>query len=250
MKLKNSIFREYIEFAAKFMIFVFFLHTFLLQSYVIPSSSMENSMLIGDHLLVDKVRFSRSYNSIDAIFLPQVPVERGTIIAFSGPNEINLNLEAKSLVKRVVALPGETIKIIDNRVYINSIPLEEPYACFKGYGQMINFPPKPPRFWPKTFPEKLRSNLVYSPIGVSYKVPDGHFFCLGDNRNDSFDSRFWGPVPGNLIIGRPWRVYWSFASESSDYLGNQSMSHSIKNFLHSALHFFSKTRWERTFMKY
>lgn len=207
-------------------------------------------MLIGDHLLVDKVRFSKSYNSVDRLFLPQVRVSRGMIVAFSGPNEINHNREAKNLVKRVIGLPGETIKIVENKVYINSIPIEEPYACFKGAGNMRYFPPRPPRQWPKEFPLKYRSNLVRTRIGVAYKIPGGHYFCLGDNRNDSFDSRFWGPLPGNYIIGSPWRVYWSFAASTHDYLGNHGFLEKIKDFFHTALHFFSKTRWERTFMKY
>lgn len=250
MKPLNNIFREYFEFAATFMIFVFFTHTFLLQSYVIPSQSMENSMLIGDHLFVDKVRFSRSLNHIDRLFLPQVVIERGMIIAFSGPSEINRNLEAKSLVKRVIAIPGDTIKIINNQVYINSIPIDEPYTCFKGIGDIINFPPTSPYEWHPEFPRKYRSSLVNTPIGLAFLVPTDHYFCLGDNRNNSFDSRFWGPLPGRYVIGSPWRVYWSYAATSNDYLDNKSLLKKIIDFFRSALNFFSKTRWERTFMKY
>lgn len=244
-----SIIREYFELIAEVIIFVFFINAFLLQSYVIPSSSMEDTMLIGDHLLVDKVCYSQSLNTVDRLVLPQVTICRGMIVTFSGPNEINNKQQEKNLVKRVIAVPGETIRIDGEKVYINGELIQEPYVNFKGIKARDQFPPEFPHSWHYEFPRKFRDSLVDTEIGKAYKVPEGHFFVMGDNRNFSFDSRFWGPLPADLIIGRPWRVYWSYESTSRDYL-TPGVGHKIKDFFNTIVNFFSKTRWERTFKKY
>jgi signal peptidase I len=241
--------RSYVELLVEVILLIFFVNTFLLQTYVIPSQSMENSMLIGDHLVVDKVRYSRSLGSIDRFFLPQVNIERGTLVTFSGPSEINRRRSAKNLVKRVIALPGETIKIINNRVFIDGKPIAEPYASFRGIGGAANFPPDSPDSWHQEFPRKYRNLLVDTPVGKAFLVPEGHYFCMGDNRNYSFDSRGWGPLPENYIIGRPWRIYWSYASSRSDYLNSGAID-KIKDFFSTIANFFTRTRWERTFKKY
>jgi signal peptidase I len=245
----DSQFKDFFKLMVEVLLFIFFINTFLLQTYVIPSPSMENSMLVGDHLLVDKVKYSRSFSGVDGFFLPQVPIRRGTIVTFSGPNEINHGEEAKNLVKRVIALPGEAIKVIDNRVFINGKCLDEPYVYFKGMGGISNFPSEFPGIWHREFPRKYRDMVVDTPLGKAFLVPPGHYFCMGDNRNNSFDSRSWGPLPENLIIGSPWRIYWSYASDSSDYF-ESGVLHKIKDFFITILNFFSKTRWERTFKKY
>lgn len=242
-------FKGYLELFLEVILFVFFVNAFLLQTYVIPSSSMENSMLIGDHLMVDKVRYSHSINSVDHLFLPQVHIERGMIVTFIGPSEINRKEEPKNLVKRVIALPGETIRISDNIVYINGKPLTEPYTIFRGNGGTPDFPPQDSWMWHQDFPKKYRDSVIDTPDGKAYVVPPHHYFCMGDNRNNSFDSRGWGPLPDNYIIGRPWRVYWSYDSEDEDYL-SESTGEKIKNMLKIFWKFFSNTRWERTFMKY
>jgi signal peptidase I len=246
---KDVFVRNYIGLLVEVILLIFFVNTFLLQTYVIPSQSMENSMLIGDHLVVDKVRYSRSIGSIDRFFLPQVNIKRGMLVTFSGPSEINHHRRAKNLVKRIIALPGDTIKLIDNRVFINGKPIDEPYTCIKGIGGITNFPPNPPNFWHHEFPLKYRNSVVDTPIGKAFLVPEGHYFCMGDNRNYSFDSRGWGPLPENYIIGRPWRIYWSYASSRSDYL-NSGAIEKIKDFFRTLVNFFARTRWERTFKKY
>ena len=242
-------FRDYAQLIVEVMLLVFFINTFLLQTYVIPTPSMENSMLIGDHLLLDKVSYSPFINGVDRFFLPQVTIKRGMLMAFIGPNELNRNQRAKNVVKRAIALPGETIKIIDNKVFIDGKPIDEPYTRIKGVGGVANFPPEVPQAWHYEFPLKYRRSVVKTPLGKAFKVPEGHFFCMGDNRNVSFDSRYWGPLPANLILGKPWRVYWSYASTSSDYL-NLGFVEKITDFFRTALNFFSRTRWERTFKKY
>ncbi len=248
-KREIGLFREYFELITEVIIFVFFINAFLLQTYVIPSSSMEDTMLIGDHLLVDKVSYSQSLGSIDRLFLPQVEIKRGMIVTFSGPNEIYQNKEEKNLVKRIIALPGETIKIVGEKVYINGKRIHEPYVTLKGIRAKEEFPPEYPGGWHYEFPYKYRKYVVDTEIGLAYKVPAGHYFCLGDNRNFSFDSRFWGPLPANYIIGRPWRIYWSFESTSQDYL-TPGIGHKIKDIFNTVINFFSKTRWERTLKKY
>lgn len=244
-----SLFREYFELIAEVIIFVFFINAFLLQSYVIPSSSMENTMLIGDHLLVDKVCYSQSLSGIDRLLIPQVKIKTGMIVTFSGPNEIYNNRKEKNLVKRVIATPGDSIKIVEEKVYINGTLLEEPYVNFKGMKPRDRFPPEFPHNWHYEFPRKFRDNIVDTENGKAYKVPEGHYFVMGDNRNFSFDSRFWGPLPQDLIIGKPWRVYWSFESESKDFM-TPGFRHWIKDIFRTITNFFSKTRWKRTFKKY
>jgi signal peptidase I len=245
----TSLIREYFELIAEVIIFVFFINAFLLQSYVIPSSSMEKTMLIGDHLLVDKVCYSQAVGGIDRILLPQVKIKSGMIVTFTGPNEIYNKRKEKNLVKRIVATPGDTIKIAEEKVYINGKLIEEPYVNFKGIKPRDQFPPESPLNWHYEFPRKFRESIVDTEIGKAYKVPEGHYFVMGDNRNFSFDSRFWGPLPKDLIIGKPWRVYWSFESTSSDYM-TPGVKHGLKDFFHTITNFFSKTRWERTFKKY
>lgn len=245
----NVSFQMYVEVVVEVILFVFFINAFLLQTYVIPSPSMENSMLIGDHLVVDKVGYSRSINGLDRLFLPQVKIKRGMIVTFSGPSEINNQQEAKNLVKRVIALPGQTIRIQENKVYIDGQPIDEPYACFKYGGGMANFPPLYADFWHPEFPHKYRDSVVDTPQGKAFLVPQGHYFCMGDNRNNSFDSRCWGPLPENYVIGRPWRVYWSFASTSTEYQ-TTGFVEKMKDLLHTITGFFTRTRWERTFKKY
>lgn len=237
---------QYLELVAEVILFVFFINAFLLQTYVIPSPSMENSMLIGDHLVVDKVGYSRSIGAFDGFIMPRATIRRGMIVTFSGPSEINNNLPPKNLVKRVIATPGQTIKLIGNRVYINGELIAEPYVEFKSGLGVPNFPAS---YWHHEFPEKYRKNIVNTAQGEAFLVPQGHYFCMGDNRNNSFDSRSWGPLPGDYIIGKPWRVYWSYSSSSDDYRATGFVD-KVKDFLSTLTNIFTKTRWERTFKKY
>ncbi|MCK4835880.1 MAG: signal peptidase I, partial [Candidatus Aminicenantes bacterium] len=186
-----GIFREYFELFSEVLIYVFFVMTFLLQSFVIPTGSMEDTLLIGDHLLVGKVSYSRSLGLWDGLLFPQQKIERGMIVTFKSPAEMD-----KEYVKRIIGLPGETIKIMDKKVYIDDKPLDEHYTFFKD-SEIVNG-------YRDNFPE--------------YTIPSNQYFCMGDNRDNSFDSRFWGPVHEDLIIGKPWRIYWSYHSSSEEYL--------------------------------
>ncbi|MCU0289097.1 MAG: signal peptidase I [Acidobacteria bacterium] len=266
-----SIFREYVELFSETLVYVFFVMTFLLQSFVIPTGSMQNNILIGDHLLVNKVAYSRSQGSIDDIIFPQKKIARGSIVTFKAPAEMD-----KEYVKRVIGLPGETISIVNKNVYIDGKLLNEPYVHFDqnnitgGYGD--NFPLQQPRyidvlgkisFLPfyindangyidvkrtSEVCEQFKDAVISAVNEKVFKVPEGYYFCMGDNRDHSYDSRFWGPVPANYIIGKPWRVYWSYESSTEDYL-TPGMQHKLKDIARTIINFFSKTRWNRTIMK-
>lgn len=213
--------REYFELITETLVYVFFVMTFLLQSFVIPTGSMQDNILIGDHILVDKVAYSNAIGFFDKILFPQLKIQRGMIVTFKAPAEME-----KEYVKRIIGLPGETIKIIDKKVYINGTPLDEPYTFFKD----------------PTIEHSYRDNFP------EFKVPENHYFCMGDNRDHSYDSRFWGPVPADNIIGKPWRIYWSFESSTDEYL-TPGFWYKIKDIGKTFLNFFTKTRWNRTIKK-
>lgn len=217
----TGLFREYFELISETLIYVFFVMTFLLQSFVIPTGSMQDNILVGDHILVDKVAYSQSINSVDSLIFPQVKINRGMIVTFKSPAELE-----KEYVKRVIGLPGDKIKIIDKKVYINGTLLDEPYTFFKD--PEVN--------------QSQRDNMS------EYQVPPNNYFCMGDNRDNSYDSRFWGPVPRDFIIGKPWRIYWSYESSTEEYL-TPGIFHKLKDIGNTFVHFFTKTRWNRTIMK-
>lgn len=230
------------------MVIVFFTNAFLLQAFAIPSASMEPAMLIGDHVLVDRAAFSRSLTPIGTSILPQVKIARGMELVFKAPPEIRTgNLPRLFYVKRVIGLPGEIIRMAGNQVYIDGRPLAEPYKNLTSPQAFSpDFPPANDSGWPEEFPVEYRSLAVDTPEGRGFRVPEGHFFCLGDNRNISADSRIWGPLPADCVAGKPWRVYWSTRAVTGDMLGKGFVERIWK----FAAGLFSKTRWERIAKKY
>jgi len=188
-----------------------FIISFVLQAFRIPSGSMEDTLLVGDYLLVDKTRFAPSSAWSDAI-LPYRSIQRGDIIVFRYPVD-----PAQHFVKRVIALPGERIRLWHSRVYINGRVLSEPYVVFKEH-----------------FPDEFRDNFprrqgFNENVSVEWAkrlrslvedgeliVPSGQYFVLGDNRDQSLDSRYWGFVPRENIVGRPMFLYFSLAQAADD----------------------------------
>jgi signal peptidase I len=235
-----SIVREYFELIVEVLIYVFFVNTFLLQSFVIPSPSMENTLLIGDHLLVNKVAYSRSANRLENIILPKMTIKRGMVVTFKAPPEMN-----KEYVKRVIGLPGDRLRISNKKVYVNGQPQNEPYVHFKDVDYGAEFPPQNHYDWYFQFPINLRQTQRNPDNSLDYIVPQGHYFCMGDNRDNSFDSRFWGPVPADYIVGKPWRIYWSYESNSDEYL-TPGFIYKIKDLALTVVRFFTRTRWDRT----
>jgi signal peptidase I len=240
--------RENIEMILEVLVLVFFINAFLLQSFGIPTPSMEDNMLVGDHLLVDKVAYSKSLSPIDGIVFPQLKMKRGMIVVFKAPHEVEAgNISTMTYVKRIIGLPGELIKIVENKVHINGVPLDEPYTFFRGDVRVpADFPPENAILWWDEFPPQFRRNLEYTEMGMAFRIPKGYYFCMGDNRNLSADSRIWGPMPAENLIGKPWRIYWSFEA-SSDHFLNTGF---FKRLFNTVAHFFKQTRWKRLLKKY
>jgi len=206
------------------------------QPFVIPSGSMEGNLLVGDHVIVDKLAYAPA-GSLARQALPYAEVRRGDIVVFRYP--LNLN---ETYVKRVVGVPGDRLRIVDRRLYLNGRPVAEPYkrhisGTLEPYRD--NFPaalagPVEPRALAMLRDHVANGELV---------VPDGHYFALGDNRDNSADSRYWGFVPRENIVGKPVLIWWSFDAPG-DHLMDALR---LDRLADVALHFFTKTRWRRTF---
>jgi signal peptidase I len=214
--------------------------TFLVQAFVIPTGSMEDTLLIGDHLLVDKLAYS-SGGSVSKYILPYENPRDGDIIVFRYPVDIT-----QTFVKRVVGSPGDRIKIIDQQVYRNGKRLTEPYVVHKNpYPDSFrdNFPNSEANF---TLLDRGREMLAGNVVNGEVVVPPESYFAMGDNRDNSLDSRYWGFVPRENIIGKPLIIYWSYIA-STESLASSSVNNLASHFLDLAEHFFTKTRWDRTF---
>jgi signal peptidase I len=178
------------------VIFALFARTFLFQAFEVPSPSMEKNVLTGDRLLVNKFVFAE--RGTLARLLPSRPVRRGDVLVFRFPDD-----PRRDFIKRVVGLPGETVAIRDKQVSIDGTLLDEPYAFHAD-----------DTVWPgdASIPEPHRRRDQMPPL----HVPEGAYFVMGDNRDDSSDSRSWGPVPAGDVKGRALFVYWSFRPRPSD----------------------------------
>ena len=218
--------------------------TFIFQNFAIPSSSMENTLLIGDHVLVDRITLAPPAHW--APFVDYRNVRRGDIIVFFKPT-LESNGEHLYLVKRVIGLPGDHIHLIDGHVYLNGVEQTEPevQVATDSYAYRDDFPavPPPPESdvtaeWALDLPNHIQNGDLV--------VPKGDYFVMGDNRPVSLDSRYWGFVPRANIVGRPLFVYWSFKSTEADY-GQTSLIARVQSIGQVMLHFFGRTRWSRTF---
>jgi signal peptidase I len=220
------------------IILLLFATTTLVQAFVIPSASMEDTLLIGDHVLVDKLVFAPP-GAVAKHLIPYRDVRRGDIIVFRYPMNIK-----DDYVKRAIGVPGDHIKLVDKKLWLNGHAVDEPYV--KHTTPYINpyrdnFPaiaPEPGVMAPAV--EMLQSNVVDGEL----VVPPGYIFAMGDNRDDSLDSRYWGFVPRENIVGTPLIIYWSFEAPTQD-LTNPNIG--IDHIVDVVAHFFTKTRWSRTF---
>lgn len=211
--------------------------TTLVQAFVIPTGSMEETLLIGDHLLVDKLTYAPS-GAIGRHLLPYMDVQRGDIIVFRYPIR-----PEETFVKRVIGVPGDRIKVVDKKLWLNGKAVDEPYVIHKTEyidNYRDNFPRPPNIRLDEPALEMLEKNVVNGEV----VVPEGRYFAMGDNRDHSLDSRFWGFVPRQNIIGKPLVIYWSYEAPTEHL---QDTSISMAHLKDLALNFFSKTRWERTF---
>jgi signal peptidase I len=222
------------------IILLLFATTTLVQAFVIPSASMEDTLLIGDHVLVDKMVYA-PHGPAGAAVLPYRDVHRGDVIVFRYP----LNI-AEDYVKRAIGVPGDRIHFVDQQLILNGKAVKEPYVKHTSmYPDTYrdNFPngPYPPTVMSRPSALDMLQNHVFDGNLV---VPPGYIFAMGDNRDDSDDSRYWGLVPRANIVGTPVIIYWSYDASTQDLTnGNIGLDHIID----VVTHFFSKTRWNRTF---
>lgn len=234
---------EFLASLAAVLVTGLFIITFVVQAFEIPSSSMENTLLIGDHVFVNRVQFSPPTKWLGPI-LPYGQIHRGDVVVFLHPAEPGLYV-----VKRIIGIPGDRIHLEDGVVYRNGEKLAEPYLIhslgdFSPYRD--NFPAVSPADsnervnpdWAVTLPQHIEQHDLV--------VPPNNYFGMGDNRDVSYDSRFWGFIPQENVIGRPLFIYWSFETPAGQYL-ETGMGQRLGILLHVMIHFFDETRWRRTF---
>jgi signal peptidase I len=228
------------------ILIMLFASTSLAWSYVIPTGSMEDTLLVGDHIVVDKLAYAPA-GPISKYLLPYEQPKRGDIIAFQYPVDI-----AQLFVKRVIGVPGDHLKIVNQQVYINGKRLTEPYVYHKsGYFDPYrdNFPSASNTLEeiPNAKRDKLLADMLSKHVvNGEVVVPPNNYFVMGDNRDNSLDSRYWGFVPRDNISGKPVLNYWSY-NTSTDMLMPHSATGYSNHFVDVCAHFFSKTRWDRTF---
>jgi signal peptidase I len=211
--------------------------TTMVQAFVVPTGSMTRTLLIGDHLFVDKLAYAPA-GPLSSKLLPYTPIRRGDIVVFRYPLNISENY-----VKRVIGMPGDRIRIIRKQLYLNGKAPAEPYkVLLPGASNyyLDNFPAPPPHY----IFDRGREMLARHVVNGELVVPEGCYFAMGDNRDDSADSRFWGFVPRENIIGKPVLIWWSYDAPT-DRLADGNIR--VDHLADLALHFFTKTRWQRTF---
>jgi signal peptidase I len=215
VEFRKSTVREYFESIVITAIIALFATTFVIQAFKIPTGSMEKNLLIGDHLLVNKFVYGL-HSGFWSKILPYEELRRGDVIVFKYPKGPEV-----AYVKRLMGLPGDRVEMTGHTVYINGKPLTEPYTQYIDPGS------------------------VYEHYGP-YDVPQGQYFAMGDNRDNSQDSRFWGFVPRDHILGKALVIYWSYDTPRDEYL-QTSVPDRLKQFTDVFLNFFTKTRWRRMF---
>jgi signal peptidase I len=237
---------EFIASMASVLVTGLFIITFIVQAFEIPSSSMENTLLIGDHVFVDRVRFAPQTKWVGPL-LPYREVKRGDIVVF-----VSVDTPGMYIVKRIVGIPGDHLRVVGGDLYRNGEKLNESYVI---HSDPQN-PPTPysmyrdyfPRFAPPEgldIPQEWLLTLGSHIQGGEVVVPPDTYFGMGDNRDVSKDSRYWGFIPRANIIGRPMFIYWSFETPRGQYQKN-TVADRISFVVHVITHFFTETRWNRT----
>jgi len=211
------------------------------QPFVIPTSSMHNTLLTGDHLIVDKISYAPG-GAVSKHFMPYQDVKRGDIIVFRHPIFL-----WEDYVKRVIGVPGDHLKLVKKQLWLNGHAVNEPYVIhisdsYDPYrddfpnGGILYGPP-----YPGMPPDRANEMLEKDVVNGELVVPPGFYFAMGDNRDNSLDSRYWGLVPRENITGKPTIIFWSYDAQTADL-----QSYSAHHLIDLAEHFFTKTRWDRT----
>jgi signal peptidase I len=220
--------------------------TTLVQAFIVPTPSMDSTVRVGDHLLVDKLSYSPP-GPVSKYLLPYTPVKRGDIIVFRYPLEISMNY-----VKRVMGVPGDHIRLnayvdagghVHKDLFLNGKQLTEPYVQHILADSIEPYPDNFPSGTPNSnvYPRALEM-LARNVVNGEVVVPEDSYFAMGDNRDNSSDSRYWGFVPRENIIGKPLLIFWSYDANTEDLV-----DFTVNHFIDLATHLFSKTRWDRTF---
>ena len=234
---------EFLASLAGVLVTGLFIITFILQAFESPSSSMENTLLIGDHVFVNRVQLAPTSNWIQPI-VDYTKIKRGDIVVF-------LSMDPRTpdmyIVKRIIGIPGDRIHLRDGVVYRNGEKLTEPYVIHTGIYDPYrdNFPAVPVDDtnnviddWKLTMGSHIDNGDIV--------VPPNSFFGMGDNRDVSLDSRYWGFIARDHVIGRPMFIYWSFKSTEEELM-QRDIGQRVGSFFHTVLHFFDQTQWNRTF---
>jgi signal peptidase I len=223
------------------MILGLFGTTFIVQAFKIPSESMEPTLLVGDHLLVNKFILEGSGAWYEKL-LPYRAIHRGDVVVFKFPFD-----DHPHYVKRVLGLPGDHLRIVNQIVYVNGIRLTEPYAVHDPLSDahsLDNFPPAD-RYYLDVglrgeWAAEIRNYVQHGEL----VVPSGRYFMMGDNRDRSWDSRYWGFVGREAVIGRPFLVYWSVDATAEDY-SDRSLWAGFRGMERTFEHLSTQTRWHR-----
>ncbi len=236
---------EFLASLAGVLVTGLFIITFILQAFEIPSSSMEDTLLIGDHVFVNREQLARPTRWMGPL-LPYRDIHHGEIAVFMSPEQPGL-----FLVKRIIGIPGDRIHLRDGVVYRNGEELDEPYVRHKLPGDFVyrdNFPAVPASSeMSHVTNEKWIQEMPSHIEGGDIVVPPDSYFAMGDNRDLSYDSRYWGFVPRKNLIGRPMFIYWSFVTPEDQYQ-MRDVGDRLGFLAHTIIHFFDETRWRRTFM--
>jgi signal peptidase I len=237
----RSGFREYIQSLLVTLVLALYGTTFVVQAFKIPSKSMEPTLLVGDHLLVNKFIFEGRGAWYEHL-LPYREIRRGDIIVFKFPYA-----DHPHFVKRVIGLPGDRLRIVNQEVYVNGLRLNEPYVVHTSPDPFAdNFPPHPNDYFYSGLQPEWADDIQNHIANGELIVPPHKYFAMGDNRDQSLDSRYWGFVDRDAIMGRPVIVYWSVAATSEDFEGNGE-SGNAGGIGHILTHLSSETRWGRMF---
>jgi signal peptidase I len=215
---KRSTAREYLEALLIAGIFLGFTNTFVVKTFYIPSGSMEETLLVGDHLFVNRFIYGPTVWELERKLLPLRDVARGDVVIFR-----SVERPLVDMVKRCIGVPGDTVQVVDKQLYLNGQRVED-----SAYAQHTD---------PRELPQRDR----FGP----HRVPAGEYFCMGDNRDHSHDSRFWGGVPRHFVKGRASVVYWSYGGNTPDGEWH-GLGRRLQQLAGTALGFFVDTRWSRT----
>lgn len=224
MAQEKSVVREYLEAILVAALFLQFTNTFVLQAFYIPSGSMEKTLLVGDHLFANRFVFGAKSSEWEEKLFPQRDIQRGDIVVFRSVENPRIDV-----VKRVVGLAGDRVEMVNKKLFVNGEAVDD-----SAYAHYDDETIHSPSF--AFDPLRDRDNFVE-------EVPAGHVFCMGDNRDNSHDSRFWGPLPVHLVKGRALFIYWSYEGGNYEQRG---VGERVRDIGKTLLGFIPNTRWSRT----